>query len=244
MNYSNAELIERLAGEYVLGTMRSGARRRFEGILAGNIPLRRAVQRWEQRLFALSMQLPAVQPPAHVWTLIERRINPAQRSAPMATAPSWLWQAVAASVATIAVALGVLLATREPEVRVQVQVEKQPVAAEHTAIIADASAPVWVLNAYPDANELRVQALRTLPLADNQVFELWMLPDSGAAPVSLGLLPRNGSAVLRLSAEQLRTLVATSKIAVSIEPAGGSPTGAPTGAIPYAAPLLHIAAQA
>jgi anti-sigma-K factor RskA len=121
----------------------------------------------------------------------------------------------------------------------------QRVEAAHTAIVADATAPIWILNTYAGVGaqpaEIRVQAVREVPLADDRAFELWMLPDAGSAPVSLGLLPRAGTAVLRLSAEKLRIMLATSKVAVSIEPAGGSPTGAPTGPVPYVAPLLHIA---
>lgn len=243
MNYHNPELVERLSAEYVIGTMRGAARRRFEAVMAGHIPLRRAVQRWEQRLFRLSMQLPPVQPPAHVWAQIERRIAPAPTTVPRPIrSGTAAWQAIAAGITAVAVVLGTLLITREPQIQVQVQIEKQAVESAHTAIVSDATAPLWVLNAYPELSELRVQALRPVTLADNQSFELWMLPDAGTAPVSLGLLPRSGSAVLQLSAEQLRTLAATSTIAVSIEPAGGSPTGAPTGAIPYTAPLLHTAA--
>ena len=251
MNYHHPELMDRLAAEYVLGTLRGRARRRFENLLQGSIPLRRAVQAWEQRLYWMSAGLQPVMPPERVWQQIANRIGIAKTSSQSTSLPpvqtSHLWQAIAATVAGIALTLGVLLMNRTPDVQVQVQtrVEVQPVQAAHTAIVADATAPIWVLNAYPGAGnaaaELRVQAVREVPLAADRAFELWMLPDSGSPPVSLGLLPRNGNATLPLTAEQLRTLTATSKVAVSIEPSGGSPTGAPTGPIPYAAPLLHIA---
>jgi len=247
MNYQHAELIDRLAASYVLGTLRGRARRRFEKLLSGSIPMRRAVQGWEQRLFWMSVRLAPVKPPERVWMQIANRIGATKAVVAAPVQTSHLWQAIAATVAGIALTLGVLLMTREPEVqvRVQTQVEVQPVQSAHTAIVADATAPIWVLNAYPgvgsSAAELRVQAVREVPLAADRAFELWMLSDSGAPPVSLGLLPRNGSAVLPLTAEKLRVLIATSKIAVSIEPAGGSPTGAPTGPVPYVAPLLHIA---
>jgi anti-sigma-K factor RskA len=237
MNYHDEELIDHLAAGYVVGTLRGSARRRFEGLMSGSIPLRRAVQRWERRLFWLSMQLRPVQPPTRVWTQIEKRIRPATNAS-----PPRLWQSVAAVIATIAVVLGGMLVARKPEVQVQVKVETKTVQSAHTAILADSTAPIWVLNVFPQAGELRVQAMRKVSLSDKQSFELWMLPDSGAPPVSLGLLPREGTKVLQLDAEKLHLLVATSKIAVSIEPAGGSPTGAPTGPIPYVAPLLHTGA--
>jgi len=250
MNYLNGALLDRLASEYVTGTLRGAARRRFEGLLAGQIPARRAVRHWEQRLVGMSLRLTPVQPPPSVWQHIEAKITPKPPQTQAATAPvvqpgsSRLWQGIAAGVGAIAVALGALLVTRPPEVQVQVQVERQAVESAHTAVLADDTAPIWVVNAFPQLGEIRVKALRSVDLADDRSFELWMLPDSGAAPVSLGVLPTSGGAVLSLTPDQLQLLTATSKIAVSIEPAGGSPTGAPTGPIPYAAPLLHVGEQA
>src|SRR6266436_5865734 len=59
MKPDNHEIIDRLASEYVLGTLRGSARRRF----------------WEERLMRLAKGLTPVQPPAHVWTAIQRRLN-------------------------------------------------------------------------------------------------------------------------------------------------------------------------
>lgn len=244
MNYFKEQLLDRLAAEYVAGTLRGAARRRFEGLLAGNIPARHAVRRWELRLIGLSLQLEPVQPTPNVWQQIEKRVGPTH-TAPSKPAPTSLrlWQSLAAGIAAIAVALGIVLATRTPEIQVEVQVKKQPVVSEHTAVVADATAPIWVVNAFPQLNEIRVTALRSVELASDRSFELWMLPDSGTAPVSLGVLPTRGAAALRLTAAKLQTLAASSKLAVSVEPAGGSPTGAPTGPIPYTAALLHIREQ-
>jgi len=235
MNYLNGELLDRLAAEYVAGTLRGAARRRFQGLLAGNIPARHAVRRWEQRLIGLTLRATPVQPSPHIWRRIESQVTRTQ-AAPVAAKPasSRFWQAIAASVAVIAVALGTLLVARPPE----------PIESAHTAVVADDTAPIWVVNVFPQLGEIRVTALRSVIPANDRSFELWMLPDSGAAPVSLGVLPTSGGAVLPLTADKLQTLTATSKIAVSIEPAGGSPTGAPTGPIPYAAPLLHISDRA
>lgn len=244
MNYFKEQLLDRLAAEYVAGTLRGAARRRFEGLLAGNIPARHAVRRWELRLIGLSLQLEPVQPTPNVWQQIEKRVGPTH-TAPSKPAPTSLrlWQSLAAGIAAIAVALGIVLATRTPEIQVEVQVKKQPVVSEHTAVVADATAPIWVVNAFPQLNEIRVTALRSVELASDRSFELWMLPDSGTAPVSLGVLPTRGAAALRLTAAKLQTLAASSKLAVSVEPAGGSPTGAPTGPIPYTAALLHTREQ-
>ena len=59
-----------------------------------------------------------------------------------------------------------------------------------------------------------------------KALELWAVPTQGA-PRSLGLVsPERGATVLRAG-----LLQGTAAFAVSLEPAGGSPTGAPTGPI-------------
>jgi len=57
-------------------------------------------------------------------------------------------------------------------------------------------------------------------------------------PVSLGLLPAQGAERRALTAAQRAALVGAKQLAVSLEPAGGSPTGLPTG------PVLHVASLA
>jgi len=45
---------------------------------------------------------------------------------------------------------------------------------------------------------------------------------------------------LPLNAAQLGVLAQTMTLAVSLEPAGGSPTGLPTGPVIFTAPLLRV----
>jgi anti-sigma-K factor RskA len=77
MNYADPELRDQLAAEYALGTMSGPERRRFERLLSGDRDLRDLVQDWELRLNLLAESAPAVEPPAHVWDEIARRIAPA-----------------------------------------------------------------------------------------------------------------------------------------------------------------------
>ena len=76
MNYNNPELLDRLASEYVLGTLRGGARRRFEQVLRELPEAKAAVTDWENRLAGLSSVLPDEQPSPRVWQHIEQRIQP------------------------------------------------------------------------------------------------------------------------------------------------------------------------
>jgi len=64
------------------------------------------------------------------------------------------------------------------------------------------------------------------------VLELWLLP-TGAAPRSLGVIPATGVGRVPLSTPSEIALAQIPALAVSLEPAGGSPTGAPTGPVLY-----------
>ena len=82
MKLSQADLQSRLAAEYVLGTMRGAARRRFEDYL--RMPhqrsLREQVAKWEAHLTPLANRLPAVTPPDRVWLRIQAAISGNTRS--------------------------------------------------------------------------------------------------------------------------------------------------------------------
>jgi anti-sigma-K factor RskA len=95
--------------------------------------------------------------------------------------------------------------------------------------------PAWSVRLDRERRLLSVSIIRTQTIAAANSFELWMLPGEGPdqAPVSLGLIPASGEISLRLTAELAAALVAAGGLAVSLEPAGGSPTGQPTGPILY-----------
>ena len=74
MNYNRADLLDRLASEYVLGTLHGAARRRFEKVLIESAAARAAVHGWEQRFASLAASVPPVVPPLRVWTATEARV--------------------------------------------------------------------------------------------------------------------------------------------------------------------------
>jgi anti-sigma-K factor RskA len=225
MRYDNPQLLEALAREYVIGTLHGRARARFARMLSGSLSARRAVLDWERRLAPLATVVPRVDPPPHVWTRIEVAIG---RAPPTARGAGW-WPALAASLAALAILFGGLYVGREPLV-------DQP---RYVSVVTDeATGPVWLFQAF--AAELRVSTINPRPVPVGNSYELWMLPGGNAAPVSLGLIPGAGNAALPLNAQQLVVLAQTATLAVSLEPAGGSPTGLPTGPVIYTAPLLRV----
>ncbi|TIP55629.1 anti-sigma factor, partial [Mesorhizobium sp.] len=61
-------------------------------------------------------------------------------------------------------------------------------------------------------------------------FELWMIEGKNA-PVSMGVIPAGQTARMTISPAVQERLAQGAVLAVSLEPAGGSPTGQPTGPV-------------
>ena len=222
MKANDPDLVDRLAAEYVLGTLRGGARRRFERWLLSP-QVRGMVTDWEERLAGLEPPLDKVTPPGAVWRGIESRLELRQAR----RAPAVRWLAVAASVLLFGL-LGMFawnewIAAPEPT---------------QVAVVAteDAQTIYWRVELLGDNQELRVQAQSPHAVDAGKALELWILPASGN-PVSLGLLPASGEHRHALTAAQRAALVGAKQLAVSIEPTGGSPTGLPTGDVIHVAPL-------
>jgi anti-sigma-K factor RskA len=222
MRYDNPQLLDALAREYVLGTLRGRARARFARVIGASLPARRAVLGWEKQFAPLARAVPVVEPPPRVWAQIETAIG-ARTARP--TRGAGIWPALAAGLAALAVLLGGLLLTQRPE------------QAQYFAVIADQTTPIWLVQGFTE--ELRVSTVNDRPIPAANSYELWMLPGGGANPVSLGLLPGTGNAVLPLDAQALAVLAQSMTLAVSLEPAGGSPTGLPTTVL-FTAPLLRV----
>ena len=67
---------EALAAEYVLGTLDSESRARFDRDMVADPALRKLVAQWERRLAPLADGVPPAEPPAGLWSKIESRLDP------------------------------------------------------------------------------------------------------------------------------------------------------------------------
>ena len=169
-----------------------------------------------------------IAPSPLVWDRIKFRVRRDHALRPKRTFASLSnWRlAVAAGVAAIAIAFGVWTGFG-------------PGSSQLVATIVDQQqAQLWSIEAPRNRDELRVSAGANLALDPARAYELWALPADGAAPVSLGLMPRGGRGTLQLNDVQRLALSRSLKVAVSLEPPGGSPTGAPTGPVLYVADVV------
>ena len=220
MRYPDPELLDRIAREYVVGTLRGRARVRFETVMQSNETARRCVREWEERLLPLSLGLAPVAPQSSTWRAVESRLDrdAGGRGGAGGTLRSFRF-AIAAMIALAAVGLGWLLVTR-------------PGAPAAIAVLAPEGQPaIWNVETFPDRERIKIVVAGDIPAQPGKSYELWALPE-GRSPVSLGLMPSQNE-TRRLDAAQLAALAESKQVAVSLEPPGGSPIGTPTGPVLY-----------
>ena len=90
MDYCRPEFADRLASEYVLGTLRGPARRRLEALLPAHPALRTAVDAWQRRLMPLATAVKPIDPSPAVWQRVQARLfADVQPVKPTAQLPWW-----------------------------------------------------------------------------------------------------------------------------------------------------------
>jgi anti-sigma-K factor RskA len=216
------EIIDSLAAEYVLGTLRGRARRRFEKWRASTPLVDERCRFWEDNLMQLAKGLKPIRPPAHVWQGIRARLN-SSRDRPRVRGRAL---AIAASVLLVS-GLAALLYWRSTG----------PGRLSEVATIATPTGTqLWEVDVYGASGRLIMHTAQIPDHPADRDFELWALP-AGGKPVSLGLMPHGGTTERALTAVQKQALASSAQIAITVEQLGGSPTGQPTTTPIFVVPL-------
>ena len=232
MDYGHPERAERLAADYAIGTLSGGARRRFERLLPAHPALARAAAQWRERLQVLAGQVEPIEPPARVWAAIQAQLfgsaNDEQANLPDDAARAQprrgqlrFWRGLSAAAIAASIGLAAVLTRPVPEAAPIVVVLRST--AEGVELVKTG----FVASVSPDGRALVLKPLAPVSVDPAHALELWAVPKQGA-PRSLGLIQAGDSPTTVLRANLLSD---TSAFAVSLEPAGGSPTGKPTGPI-------------
>lgn len=249
------ELLDRLASAYALGTLRGGARRRFETLAREQAPVRAAALIWQSRVASMNeLQAPSTPHPV-VWTRIANLVRAEGEQATMAAArtraatpaPSgWLrslalWRGTTAA-GVLATVLAVVTAV---DLRddlgaqigvLQTQLSAQP-QIEYVAVLNDDQASASMLVTFdPKNGRLTLQRVGGYQEAADKSLQLWALPPVGG-PRSLGVL--SADKLLQFAADQ-RDVREVPTLAISLEPKGGVPseTG-PTGPVLFKGALIQ-----
>ena len=229
MRIADPELRERLAAEYALGTLRGRARAGLQRRLREDPSLAAGVAQWEARLAPMAESLTPVAPPARLWRVIEARVGRGPDGEGLVKRLRF-WRAlglVASGACAAFVAISVILMAQKPA---------QP--ASYLAVLSDpkTARAVLVVSAQRTASTLEIKTLDPSIHVQKASLELWAVPKSGR-PRSLGLLAREPG-FIRLAAAADQSLADVPTLAVSLEPEGGSRSGAPSGPVLYSGPCV------
>lgn len=204
-----------LAGEYVLGLMSMDEAASFKARLSREPRLAAIVLAWQEDFAPLADEIEAIPPPAKVWRKIDKRLFAGTRG------PRWMLAGIpgllAASLAVMLVFSPVLTGVQPPA---------NPV--YHIDLASEDGNLIFAAGYDGETNELFVRPESGSP-DEGTVRELWLIAGD-KAPVSMGLLPDDAPARLPV-AQDIATQLDGAILAISVEPPGGSPTGAPTGPV-------------
>lgn len=256
----NPELLDRLAAGYALGTLRGGARRRFETLARDNATIRAAALVWQTRWSGLAELQDAVQPPPAVWTRINNLVQAgkadaamqAARTAAAAPAPKgWLgslmlWRSAALAGVVGTVAAVVLSLQAQDALRhttgtqiaaLQQQLQAAP-QIQYVAVLQDAQSSASMLVTFdPKSNQLVLQRVGGFSEGAEKSLQLWAVQPGGGGVRSLGVMGHQ--AVYTLPAAQA-DMQGVPALAISLEPLGGVPgEGGPTGPVLFKGELIE-----
>ncbi len=238
---SNPALLDQLAASWALGTLRGGARRRFEALARESVTVRAAALIWQERFAGLTELQAADAPSPNVWKRIEIQLA-AQRARPLASGAAaqgdvmvkslqkllglWRGAALAGALASVA-AIGVAI-----------NLGRDQQAIEYVAVLADDRAAPSVLVTFdPKRKLLTLKRVGGYQEASDKSLQLWALPPAaGQLPRSLGVL--GSDRVIRLSAQEAAVRGAPA-LAISLEPKGGvSGERGPTGPVLFSGAVV------
>jgi len=220
---------ELLAAELAFGLLDIGERQAAEARRAGDAPFAVACRRWEA--YAATMATGRDEAPRpSIWPAIEARL-PANDVAPVEparTSVRW-WQASTFAALAAAVVLAVIGVQRSPlPPPAPVVAQAQPVA-PLVAVLTGTPDKGLVTVSYDPASGRLTSAPNGVDVTGHSA-ELWVIP-AGQSPRSLGVIAAGVPGWTRAPARAAPALAVGATLAITVEPIGGSPSGAPTGPV-------------
>ncbi|RWE58440.1 anti-sigma factor [Mesorhizobium sp.] len=215
------------AAEYVLGVLDADEREIASRRIDADAAFARLVDAWEAHLSPMAAAYPETEPPIRVKEALDRRLFVAAPRAGLWSSLSFWRGLAAASVAALAIYIAVPYLNPPAE---------QP---RLVASLAADGSDVRYLAVYDAARREVGLSHVSGERAAGKDFELWMIEGKNP-PVSMGVIPAGQTAHMTISPSVQEKLAQGAVLAVSVEPAGGSPTGQPTGPVVAAGDLKNV----
>jgi len=245
MNYLQPERLDRLAREYVLGTLTGGARRRFERVLAASPAASLAVGAWQQRFSVLAASVPPMQPREATWQQLERRLFPAASKDMPKAGGFGAWLAGLLSARSLGGALaGVLLCLAVLRLQPGLVVPQPPsesLPQSYVGLLSDTEGrPAVLASSLRHGRQLSVKLLQPVAVPAGRVAQLWALPRDGSAPFPVGVVPDHGSGVVALADSSETLFFNVTRLAVSLEAAPAQAGAAPSAPFVLIGPCVKL----
>lgn len=226
------ETLEAMAGEYVLGTLAPDERLEAQTLVAQNTEFAAAVEQWTRRLTPLLLGVRGVEPPAELRARVLASIDKlagAGNTVVDLKKRLGFWRGAALAASAIAAALALFIVFKPAPA---------PGPGNYVAVLQlEGPGPAFVASIDLKDGTISVKRLGSEAEA-GKAYELWAVGGGRANPQSLGVI----DASLRIPASQLGKVdpatLGETVFAISLEPQGGSPTGAPTGPVLYTGKLV------
>ena len=259
-------LINLIAAQYVLGTLSTSARQRFQQLMQQQPELLKLTYAWERHFSPLAQLLEPTAVPDVVWTRIERVLDQIQSVDSDLKTSSALnaandqntvvadntgsitpplknqayWKPLAWLSTAMAAGLALFIVVNQPLLHDNTQpvvAHAQPVVIKDVAVLSDTNQqPAWIVRLR--GSTLELNQLNRYNVPEQNDLELWSIAsDSAAVPKSLGIVRLNNGKA-ELNDVQKSLITSSSVLALSLEPKNGSPTGLPTGAVLYSGKVV------
>lgn len=217
--------------EYVLGVLDADERAAVAHEAETRAEAAIALQAWQRRLMPLAEPIAALAPAPYVWARIcdALQMNASDRSAPRRDL--WndlrLWRSL--GVGALALSLGLAFVRVLPHAprrtRPGNRIEYMAATLQQTDGVAEWTATMDLRHA-----RMVVVPATPAPAPAGRAAELWLIP-VGKKPVAVGMIALDRPTTIALNSALMARLGPTATLAVSMEPAGGSPTGEPSGPV-------------
>lgn len=215
-----------LAAEYVLGVLDAAERQAAARRIETDAAFAQLVESWEARLIHLSEDYAEVTPPPSVKQVLDHTLFADGARPAGALSAIWrnivFWRGLAAAV-TAAFILYIGIGLTAPQ-------RGGEAAGQLVASLSADATDVRYLAVYDTGRHEVALAHLSGARAAGHDFELWLI-EGGNLPLSLGVIPVGSATHLRLAPAVWDKLTSDAVFAISLEPAGGSPTGQPTGPV-------------
>lgn len=221
-----------VAAEYVLGVLPEEERREIARRIETDKPFAQLVSRWQQHFDPLNEQFEPVAPPHYLQSQIDHRLFGTEPS--VISVPLWSSVVFWRGLAFAALALALIGFGRD--------LIEPPATTTPTQLVASMAAdgsPVRSMAIFDDQTKKLKVTVVAGDVPPDRSLELWLIAGNDA-PVSLGLITSPQVTQFDVPQPVAAKLRDGTTLAISVEPVGGSPSGAPTGAVVAAGTVRGI----